>query len=63
MYILNDDIWGAYKVMQAGIDSSFDEESLNEYAKVVRDGEEAVDSFVDHWRDMNEQYLNIAYCL
>ncbi|WP_205418699.1 hypothetical protein [Pseudomonas syringae] len=52
---------GAYRLMEAGIDPSFDEESLRSYGDAISGGEEALEEFIDHWNYMWELHTNMDY--
>jgi len=56
-----DNMWGAYKLMEAGIDPSFDEESLDEYADAIGGGEEGIEAYIDHWGHIYERHVNMDY--
>jgi len=52
---------GAYRLMEAGIDPSFDEESLQSYKEAISGGEEALERFIDHWSHLWELHTNMDY--
>jgi len=52
---------GAYRLMEAGIDPSFDEESLHSYREAISGGEEELEAFIDHWNYMWELHDNMDY--
>lgn len=52
---------GAYRLMEAGIDPSFDEESLQSYKEATSGGEEALERFIDHWSHLWELHTNMDY--
>ncbi|WP_186327058.1 hypothetical protein [Pseudomonas oryzihabitans] len=51
----------SYRLMEAGIDPSFDEESLQSYRDAILGGDEAVEQFIDHWTHMWERHTNMDY--
>jgi len=52
---------GPYRLMDAGIDPSFDEESLQRYRNAISGGDEALKRFIDHWNQMWERHTNMDY--
>lgn len=52
---------GAYRLMEAGIDPSFDEESLQSYKEGISGGDEALERFIDHWSHLWELHTNMDY--
>ena len=52
---------GAHRLMEAGIDPSFDEESLRSYREAVSGGEKELEAFIDHWSYMWELHANMDY--
>lgn len=56
-----DHLAGPYRLMKAGIDPSFDEESLHSYREAISGGEEALEGFIDHWNHMWELHTNMDY--
>ncbi|WCM51163.1 hypothetical protein OH720_30230 [Pseudomonas sp. WJP1] len=52
---------GPYRLMEAGIDPSFDEESLLSYRDAISGGAEAMEEFIDHWNYMWELHTNMDY--
>ncbi len=52
---------GPYRLMEAGIDPSFDEKSLQSYRNAISGGDEALERFIDHWNHMWERHTNMDY--
>lgn len=52
---------GAYRLMEAGIDPSFNEESLQSYKEGISGGDEALERFIDHWSHLWELHTNMDY--
>ncbi|MNT85323.1 hypothetical protein D3C72_2254790 [compost metagenome] len=52
---------GPYRLMEAGIDPSFDEESLHSYREAISGDEEELEAFIDHWNYMWELHTNMDY--
>lgn len=52
---------GPYRLMEAGIDPSFDEESLSSYRDAISGDEKALESFIDRWNYMWERHTNMDY--
>jgi len=52
---------GPYRLMEAGIDPSFDEKSLISYGCAISGGEEILERFIDRWDHMWELHANMDY--
>lgn len=50
-----------HRLMMAGIDPSFDVESLQEYLAAVSADEETLEGFIDHWGYLWEREANMDY--
>lgn len=57
----NDHLAGPYRLMEAGIDPSFDEKSLRSYRDAISGGEESLERFIDRWSHMWERHINMDY--
>lgn len=56
-----DHLAGPYRLMEAGIDPSFDEKSLRSYRDAISGGEKALERFIDRWNHMWERHANMDY--
>ena len=52
---------GPFRLMAAGIDPSFDEESLQSYRNAIEGGDEALERFIERWNRMWERHANMDY--
>lgn len=52
---------GAYRLLDAGLDPSFDSISLNEYAEAIRGGRQVLNMYIEGWCRAWEQHQNMEY--
>jgi hypothetical protein len=50
-----------HRLMEAGIEPSFDEKTLQSYAEAISGGEKTLEAFIEHWSLMWEQHANMDY--
>lgn len=53
--------WGIHRIIEAGVDPSFDELNLKAYAKAISGDEEDVDTLIDRWGYAFEMHANMDY--
>ncbi len=52
---------GAHTMLRAGVDPSFDAETLTKYATACSKGPESVEAFIEHWSRAWERHANMDY--
>lgn len=52
---------GAHRLLDGGIDPSFDPETLKDYADALAGGDEAVEAFIEYWSHAWERHANMDY--
>jgi len=52
---------GAHKLMDAGVDPSFDSDTLKQYSDAIAGGAAHLDAFIDHWGHQWERHANMDY--
>ncbi|SPP97820.1 hypothetical protein [Bradyrhizobium vignae] len=50
-----------YGLLERGIDPSFDEKSVAEYAAVVADTPEEREAYMHYWHEENDRHANMDY--
>ena len=54
-------VGAAYSLLEGGIDPSFDENSIAEYAAVVADTPEERETYMHYWHEENDRHANMDY--
>ena len=52
---------GAFSFVENGVDPSFDEKSLKEYAKLAVDSAEEREQWINYWHQENDRHDNMDY--
>jgi hypothetical protein len=52
---------GAHRLMDAGVDPSFDTDTLAQYAKAIAGSKEELEGFIDDWSHNWERHANMDY--
>lgn len=55
------ELWGLHRFMETGVDPSFDEMSLKDYAEAIEGGESDVERLIDKWGHAYEIHANMDY--
>lgn len=50
-----------HRLIEAGVDPSFDEDTLHSYRDATAGSEEELDAFIDHWGTVWEMHANMDY--
>jgi hypothetical protein len=54
-------VGAAYSLLEGGIDPSFDEKSIAEYAAVMADTPEERETYMRYWHEENDRHANMDY--
>ena len=54
-------LWGIHRFVETGVDPSFDEVSLKNYAEAIIGGESDVERLIDRWGRAYEVHANMDY--
>lgn len=57
----NNHLWGIHRIMEAGVDPSFDERSLKGYSQAIQGDEDDVEALIDLWGHEFEMHANMDY--
>lgn len=52
---------GPHKLMDAGVDPSFNAATLKQYSDAIAGGEAHLDTFIEHWSHQWERHVNMDY--